>query len=337
MHRITRVEVRTHTHTVTHPRIHLVCLQTEVAAVYTVHLSLSLSPSLSLAIIITAPLNDESTLRWLRQGEWARQQHTKVLLIDIVASSLNVEHRFYKYLARIDAATNGNANRNRNGNANGNVNGNGNGSGSGSGNGSMPQSPPAAAVSGLVSSNLLVLTLLSDKHRHYLNASDMVDAMAMVRNFRAPASYASSPSPMEREEEEAMQMEAGSPQQLRPFMNLFSLYDFLLSHIGSSNGSDSGSNATMAKYDFMVLDIVADAKGSTYKWRPLLILEHGLGAGALGVYITHSIQPGYDEWLLVSSIKMWHCGAICWTIAAICMFLLVIVVAASVAVGIAVR
>lgn len=302
----------------------------------------SLSPSLSLAIIITAPLNDESTLRWLRQGEWARQQHTKVLLIDIVASSLNVEHRFYKYLARIDAATNGNANRNHNGNANGNVNGNGNGSGSGNGNGSMPQSPPAAAaVSGLVSSNLLVLTLLSDKHRHYLNASDMVDAMAMVRNFRAPASYASSPSPMEREEE-VMQMEAGSPQQLRPFMNLFSLYDFLLSHIGSSNGSgsDSGSgssNATMAKYDFMVLDIVADAKGTTYKWRPLLILEHGLGAGALGVYITHSIQPGYDEWLLVSSIKMWHCGAICWTIAAICMFLLVIVVAASVAVGIAVR
>lgn len=294
-----------------------------------ISLPLSLSLSLSLAIIITAPLNDESTLRWLRQGEWARQQHTKVLLIDIVASSLNVEHRFYKYLARIGAATNGNANRNRNGNANGNVNGNGNGSG----NGSMPQSPPAA-VSGLVSSNLLVLTLLSDKHRHYLNASDMVDAMAMVRNFRAPASYASA---MEREEEK-MRMETGSPQQLRPFMNLFSLYDFLLSHIGSRNGGGSdSSNATMAKYDFMVLDIVADATRTTYKWRPLLILEHGLGAGALGVYITHSIQPGYDEWLLVSSIKMWHCGAICWTIAAICMFLLVIVVAASVAVGIAVR
>lgn len=279
-----------------------------------------------LAIIITAPLNDESTLRWLRHGEWARQQHTKVLLIDIVASSLNVEHRFYKYLARIDDATTttttttGNANRNRNGNANGNGNGNGNGS--------MPESPP---VSGLVSSNLLVLTLLSDKHRHYLNASDM-DAMAMVRNFRAPAREMA----RETAKKAKMEMEGGSPQQLRPFMNLFTLYDFLLSHIGS-RGSDSGSAATMAKYDFMVLDIVADATRSTYKWRPLLILEHGLGAGALGVYITHSIQPGYDEWLLVSSIKMWHCGAICWTIAAICMGLLVIVVAASVAVGIAVR
>lgn len=306
--------------------------------VSTSHLPLSLPP---LAIIITAPLNDESTLRWLRHGEWARQQHTKVLLIDIVASSLNVEHRFYKYLARIDDATTttttnpGNANRNRNSNANAN----GNGNGSGNENGSMPESPP---VSGLVSSNLLVLTLLSDKHRHYLNASDM-DAMAMVRNFRAPASYAIRPPNMEREMAEEtrkakMEMAGGSPQQLRPFMNLFTLYDFLLSHIGArGGGSGSGSAATMAKYDFMVLDIVADATRSTYKWRPLLILEHGLGAGALGVYITHSIQPGYDEWLLVSSIKMWHCGAICWTIAAICMGLLVIVVAASVAVGIAVR
>ncbi|KAH8417507.1 hypothetical protein KR222_001238, partial [Zaprionus bogoriensis] len=294
------------------------------------------------AIIITAPLNDESTLRWLRRGEWARQQHTKVLLIDIVASSLNVEHRFYKYLARFSAA-NGNANRQRNGNANGKRNSNGHdqshGSGSGSGNGngsSMPQPP----VSGLVSSNLLVLTLLSDKHRHYLNASDM--DMAMVRHFRAPTSYAMPRDTMAEQQlhakaaaEAAAEAAAAAahtnadPQQLRPFMNLFSLYDFLLSHIARGN-------ATMTKYDFMVLDIVADAARTTYKWRPLLILEHGMGTG-LGIYITHSIQPGYDEWLLVSSIKMWHCGAICWTIAAICMGLLLIVMVASVAVGIAVR
>lgn len=297
--------------------------------------SLSLCPPpFPLAIIITAPLNDESTLRWLRHGEWARQQHTKVLLIDIVASSLNVEHRFYKYLARIDATTTttnaANANRNRNGNANGQDNANGQGNGDGNGNGSMPQSSP---VTGLVSSNLLVLTLLSDKHRHYLNASDM-DAMVMVRNFRAPMERETQTA---RETAEKLKMKAGSPQQLLPYMNLFALYDFLLSHIGSHDGSGRGNAATMAKYDFMVLDIVADATRSIYKWRPLLILEHGLGAGALGVYITHSVQPGYDEWLLVSSIKMWHCGAICWTIAAIGMGLLVIVVAASVAVGIAVR
>jgi len=87
----------------------------------------------------------------------------------------------------------------------------------------------------------------------------------------------------------------------------------------------------------MVLDIVVDAALATYKWRPLLILEHGKDVHGLGNYVTHSIQPGYDEWILVSSVKMWHCGAICWTIAAICIGLLLIIVAASVAVGVAVR
>ncbi|XP_030563952.1 uncharacterized protein LOC115764844 [Drosophila novamexicana] len=262
------------------------------------------------AIIITAPLNDESTLRWLATGKWAEQdQHTKVLLIDIVASSLNVEHRLYKYLARINAATG-------NGNGNGNSNGNDNGS-------SIPQLP----VSGLVTSNLLVLTLLSDKHRHFLNAAGI--GMAMVHNFRTPASghaVNGVETPME-----ALAHQNASLNKLRPFMNLFSLYDLLLSHIAAGSAT-----AATPKYDFLVLDIVVDAALATYKWRPLLILEGGKGAGH-GSYITHSIQPGYDEWLLVSSVQMWHCGAICWTIAAICMGLLVIIVVASVAAGVAVR
>ncbi|KAH8388462.1 hypothetical protein KR093_007256 [Drosophila rubida] len=266
------------------------------------------------AIIITAPLNDDSTLRWLQSREWAKQQHTKVVLIDIVASSLNVEHRFYKYLA---------GNANANGNANGNGNGDGNSTGNGNGN---PQRP----VSGLVTSNLLVLTLLSDKHRHFLNAAGI--GMTMVQNFRI--------AEMEEEVTTTATATPLLPQQnaslnkLRPFMNLFSLYDLLLSDIAPGH---STTTRTVPKYDFMVLDIVVDAALATYKWRPLLILEHGAAIDGAASYKTHAIQPGYDEWLLVSSVKMWHCGAICWTIAAICIGLLLIMVAASVAVGIAVR
>ncbi|XP_033149896.1 retinal guanylyl cyclase 2 isoform X1 [Drosophila busckii] len=90
----------------------------------------------------------------------------------------------------------------------------------------------------------------------------------------------------------------------------------------------------MPQYDFVVLDIVVDATlaSYSYRWRPLLILELSQRS-----YMTHSIQPGYNEWLLLSNAKMWHCGAICWTIVAICIGLLIIIVAASVAAGIAVR
>ncbi|XP_033149897.1 uncharacterized protein LOC108601493 isoform X2 [Drosophila busckii] len=247
------------------------------------------------AIIITAPLNDKSTLRWLRHGKWAEQQHTKVLLIDIVASSLNVEHRLYKYLARINAAT---------------------------GNSNASSSIPLPN-SGLVTSNLLVLTLLSDKYRHLLTA-DGLD-MAMVRNFRTTANQTADSTP-----HMGWAHQNASLNKLRPFMNLFTLYDFVLSHIGASNGSAG----TMPQYDFVVLDIVVDATlaSYSYRWRPLLILELSQRS-----YMTHSIQPGYNEWLLLSNAKMWHCGAICWTIVAICIGLLIIIVAASVAAGIAVR
>ncbi|XP_043863244.1 uncharacterized protein LOC6573483 [Drosophila mojavensis] len=287
------------------------------------------------AIIITAPLNDDSTLRWLRRGKWTdRDQQTRVLLIDMVASSLNVEHRLYKYLARINAATrngNGNGHNSSNSNANNNSNSisNGNDSVSSSGidNGNS-SSMPKLPGSGLVTSNLLVLTLLSDKHRHYLNAAGI--GMAMVHNFRTPASellLSDAEATME-----ALAHQNASLNRLRPFMNLFSLYDLLLSHITTGNAT-----AGKPKYDFLVLDIVVDAALGSYKWRPLLILEGDKALGQSGSYITHSIQPGYDEWLLVSNAQIWHCGAICWTIAAICIGLLIIIVAASVAAGIAVR
>lgn len=275
------------------------------------------------AIIITASLNDASNLRLLSSfaPEWVRQeqeqeqeeaeawghkrQHTKILLIDMVASSLDVEHRFYKYLTRI-----GRPERKRHPGRN------------------------LSSQSGMVSSSLLVLTLLSDRHRNFLNAAGL---MATMQNFRTPNGGGENGSHAEPSASGHHNFSVGK---LYPYRNLLPLYDLV-----ASTATQSGRTEAIPKYDFVVLDIVRDVPLAIYKWRPLLILESdkrgwengSAGGGAAGSYITHSVQPGYDEWLLVSSVQLWQCGAICWTIVAICVGLLVIIVAASVAAGIAMR
>ncbi|KAH8385138.1 hypothetical protein KR200_009794 [Drosophila serrata] len=287
------------------------------------------------AIIITAPLNDASNLRLLSSigPEWARQeleqeqeqemveasgrwrQHTKILLIDMVASSLDVEHRFYKYLTRIGRAER-QRQRQRHGRGHGHSGRN------------------TSSQSAMVSSNLLVLTLLSDRHRHFLNAAGL---MAAMQNFRMPNGTGENGS---HAEPSTTGRHNASLDKLYPYRNLVPLYDLVVTTATQSDRAEA-----IPKYDFVVLDIVRDVPLATYKWRPLLILESdrrgwengSVGGGAAGSYITHSVQPGYDEWLLVSSVQLWQCGAICWTIVAICVGLLVIIVAASAAAGIAMR
>ncbi|KAH8277529.1 hypothetical protein KR026_012444 [Drosophila bipectinata] len=275
------------------------------------------------AIIITAPLNDASTLRLLAtiRREWGgsqrkdadrdthpRRPHTKILFIDMVAGSLDVEHRFYKYLARIASAERGSSS-----NANAN------------------------STSSLVSSNLLVLTLLSDRHRHFLNAAGL---MATMQHFRTPHESSDvGVTPRGSAPQNDTEPTASDLGKLYPYRSLLPLYDLI---VNSATQSDQAE--AIAKYDFVVLDILQDVQAAIFKWRPLLILEsdkrrgeNGSQDGTSGSYITHSVQPGYDEWLLVSSVQLWQCGAICWTIVAICVGLLVIIVAGSVAAGIAMR
>ena len=91
-------------------------------------------------IIITAAMNDGTISRLLSLLE--SLVHTKVLLINIVATSFNAENRFYKYLTRIN-----------------------------------PESQ--------LMSNLLLLTILSDNYRYFLNvAFDDNNGIQMVQNFR---------------------------------------------------------------------------------------------------------------------------------------------------------
>jgi len=265
------------------------------------------------AIIITAPLNDASTilllstieLDWTEQarkdGQGSRpgRQHTKILLIDMAASSLDTQHGFYKYLSRMGGSQSDAFARN------------------------------TGSPAEVVSSNLLVLTLLNDRHRLFLNAAGL---MATMQNFRAPlnGNYKDPPPSGHRN---------ASLHKLYPYRNLLPLYDTIVTTTTQSDTSE-----TSPQFDFVVLDIVRDAPVATYKWRPLLILESdpgSRGGGSVveggGSYISHSIHPGYDEWLLVSSVLLWQCGAICWTIAAICVCLLVIMIAGIVAGGIAMR
>ncbi|XP_032577675.1 uncharacterized protein LOC6613836 [Drosophila sechellia] len=265
------------------------------------------------AIIITAPLSDASTtlllstieLDWTEQarkdgqGSRPRRQHTKILLIDMAASSLDTQHGFYKYLARMGGSQSDASARN------------------------------TGSPAEMVSSNLLVLTLLNDRHRLFLNAAGL---MATMQNFRPPLNGNHKDPPPSGHRNASLH-------KLYPYRNLLPLYDTIVTTTTQSDTSE-----TSAQYDFVVLDIVRDAPVATYKWRPLLILESDPGSRGSGSevegsgsYISHSIHPGYDEWLLVSSVLLWQCGAICWTIAAICVGLLVIMIAGIVAGGIAMR
>ncbi|XP_037942962.1 uncharacterized protein LOC119675814 [Teleopsis dalmanni] len=420
------------------------------------------------AIIITADMNDDSTLQLLSKLE--SLQHTKVLLIDVVATSFNAENRFYKNLAHIKANS-------------------------------------------ALMSNLLLLTILSDKYRHFLNVAFEDNGIEMVQNFRqlrlwkalSSAANGSSESnetyqeyhtnanwPMhldssmtrilqqshhgsnsatltmarlsqlhecplanmhptnfvnicqnyesiaqkcaayaltnnlsansfattETEQEIASELrniledichlhkptqayDKHQKQQiaiLRNFIDFFNFYDFIIANVlRATNTSQRGSSSAppnvslhLPKYDFIVLDVVRGGNDNggiveidavteildatmhshvenskrqhnipnntnngrngkdgnngnngnkyhndTIKWRPLLILEqHEIN---LNTYITHSILPGYDDWLQLSTAQLWQCGAICWTVVAICVGILLIIVAASVAAGIAMR
>lgn len=424
--------------------------------------SLSLFLSFSLAIIITAAMNDVTTLRVLSLFE--SLMHTKVLLIDIVATSFNAENRFYKYLTRIN-----------------------------------PESQ--------LMSNLLLLTILSDNYRYFLNVAFDNNGIEMVQNFRQQkigremgrngdhnsnkekqqqqqqnwpihldksvtdvlqkSDNRSSSSTfnattnefelLQKRIEECLnfkdiskdinaiclnsirikencllafeyemldrvcQNHANLKEQqlidsLRNFIDYFNFYDFLIANIlnstpstkSSSSSKSSKSSAStkhVPKYDFIVLDVVrgignnnnnkngtsvdatshisvandtsnnnmfefingkhhhhlqqqqqhpynsnsyensssfshsstpsSSTHSLVFKWRPLFILEQP--EINLKTYITHSILPGYDDWLLVSTAQLWHCGSICWTIIAICVGVLLVIVVASVAAGIAMR
>ncbi|XP_055849353.1 uncharacterized protein LOC129914231 [Episyrphus balteatus] len=125
---------------------------------------------------------------------------------------------------------------------------------------------------------------------------------------------------------------------LRNFIDFFHFYDFIIAN--AARRSTVGSNLQLPKYDFLVLDIVRSTGNKTaspyeFKWRPMLILEqHEIN---LTTFITHSILPGYNDWLSERTSQLWQCGTLCWTVVGVCLAFLLCIIMASVAAGITLR
>uniref|UniRef100_A0A1A9ZA86 Uncharacterized protein n=1 Tax=Glossina pallidipes TaxID=7398 RepID=A0A1A9ZA86_GLOPL len=406
--------------------------------------SLHGSDKIGKAIILTAVMNDISTLRLLNKLETLL--YTKVLLIDIMATSFNAKNQFYKHLSRIN-----------------------------------PRSS--------LMSNLLLLTVLSDNYRHFLNVAFEDNGIQMVQNFRqlkrlktiaitdaqhnndsleywpnakVLSQYFSSTTTssddkmsqlylsdinhknftykwlkacsslnffnindnrhicqhqeqiiencwlyLRNEQRKVNQREISAEHLIKDLRKLFTqhlcrkqtLYDEQSSTVTKTKTPTTTATATttttaafenikrdqqlianlpnkpanasqprkhqqqhqrhVPKYDFIVLDVVLTDDGvygngdsntsqynrinntssnnllNAFNWRPLLILElHEIN---LKTYITHSIQPGFDDWLLVTNVQLWHCNTICWIIIAVCVGFLLFTVVASVAAGITLR
>ncbi|XP_065363911.1 uncharacterized protein LOC135957121 [Calliphora vicina] len=410
------------------------------------------------AIIITAAMNDVTTLRLLSLLETL--MHTKVLLIDIVATSFNAENRFYKYLTRIKPESQLMSNLllltilsdNYRYFLNVAFDNNGIEMVQNFRQQKLDRERDKTKVTSIQNwpihldksvrevlqlregtKDLNRTSMPQNKEQEFillqqwLRECPKLNVTAININFiclnskyiKENCLQAKLPEAIETVcQHQAMFKEQQLIENLRNFIDFFNFYDFLIANILNSTPAAATSTSSTAskslkhvpKYDFIVLDVVRggianraavdatsqisvtnDTTGSNmfefingkqqqehqyhsktnttssfsmmgsyensssssspasatsptvatstssvaFKWRPLLILEqHEIN---LKTYITHSILPGYDDWLLVSTAQLWYCGSICWTIIAICVGVLVVIVVASVAAGIAMR
>ncbi|XP_037809877.1 uncharacterized protein LOC119602434 isoform X1 [Lucilia sericata] len=390
------------------------------------------------AIIITAAMNDVTTLRLLSLLETLI--HTKVLLIDIVATSFNAENRFYKYLTRIKPESQLMSNLllltilSDNYRYFLNVAFDNNGiemvqnfrqqkleREKEKSKQAQPNNWPIHLDESVTevlqlredSNNKLNRTISAEMAKkeflflqQLLKECSVLNVSATNINLLCINSQHIKENCLNEKQQLVFERfcqnhntfrEQQLIENLRNFIDFFNFYDFLIANILNSTPAEASTISSTAskslkhvpKYDFIVLDVVrgiankvADAtshisvtndttssnmfdfingkhqlelqyysltnttKSSSssstpsssslvFKWRPLLILEqHEIN---LKTYITHSILPGYDDWLLVSTAQLWYCGSICWTIIAICVGVLLVIVVASVAAGIAMR
>ncbi|GAB0090530.1 hypothetical protein DMENIID0001_052670 [Sergentomyia squamirostris] len=114
------------------------------------------------------------------------------------------------------------------------------------------------------------------------------------------------------------------------YSEFFSLFDFIVSIM-------YGANESGIKFDFIVLDLhqnVNVKNESTFGWHPFLILQQNHINHQ--VFTTHPLLRGFRDWGLDTS-EFWTCGTLCWGVIGLAIFLLMCIIVASVAAGIAVR
>lgn len=204
--------------------------------------------------------------------------------------------------------------------------------------------------------NVLVLTVLSDKHRHYLNVVDENNKINQVQNFRSHQTtderhrticgLMSCTSNVTDEIElclklSGLKVSANCPNitdhvqlleefceanALKDYLEYFTLFEYIMDSTGKGKH----------KYDFIVLDVTTD-DGVDLSWRPSLILQQNDDINNMKSFITHSLLLPKDYQHALEEI-LWKCGKLCWTIITISFgILLIIIVSVSLLTGIAVR
>lgn len=203
--------------------------------------------------------------------------------------------------------------------------------------------------------NVLVLTVLSDKYRHYLNVVDENNKINQVQNFRnhvmtnehhqTVRELMSCTFNMTDEKEFCNKLgdlkastsnctnvtelleELCEAKALQDFVEYFTFFEFIIESIGKGKH----------KYDFIVLDVTT-VDGVDLSWRPSLILQQNDGdINDIKSFTTHSLLLPTDYQHALEEI-LWKCGKLCWTVITISFgILLIIIVSVSLLTGIAVR
>lgn len=218
----------------------------------------------------------------------------------------------------------------------------------------------------LLYANVLVLTILSDKYRHYLNVVDENNKINQVQNFRNHKMAMTDNVHMAIRDlmnctfnttdekqfcEKLPQLktlqkknngncvnvtehvewldEFCEANALKDFVEHFNLFEFI---VELTSTADKGKR----KYDLIVLDVTNDSVGLS--WRPSLILQQNYDdIHNMETFITHSLLLPIDYHHTLEKM-LWKCGNLCWTIITIFFgILLIIIVSVSLLTGIAVR
>ncbi|GBP04743.1 hypothetical protein EVAR_72124_1 [Eumeta japonica] len=178
-------------------------------------------------------MNDVTTLRLISLLE--PLMHTKVLLIDIVATSFNAENRFYKYLTLM-----------------------------------KPESH--------LMSNLLLLTILSDNYRYFLNVAFENNDIEMVQNFRQQKLWQAKdknkehhhnwPIHLDKSVTDVLQLHVKNQQKQQ--YQQHKIKANTISSIENSSPSSSSSPSLPAMPSSTATTTTTTSLA--FKWRPLLIL-----------------------------------------------------------------
>ncbi|KAL5273307.1 GUCY2D family protein [Megaselia abdita] len=276
------------------------------------------------AIIVTnqQPADEKLTTRILKLLCRGKIKDTRILFIDILSLSLNPSNFFYGILATV-----------------------------------MQNNSHCSHLY----ANVLVLTVLSDKYRHYLNVVDENNKINQVQNFRSHEMIDVADDGRHQSIRDLMKCTFNITEEkefchkltqlklrtndsncanltdsvelledfceanaLKDFVEYFKLFEFIAELTENKH-----------KYDFIVLDVTTD--GVDLSWRPSLILQQNDDIHNIKSFITHSLLLPMDYQHTLEEI-LWKCGELCWTIITISFgILLIIIVSVSLLTGIAVR